>query len=232
MDKVGVSLEQDPIIPGQKYFLMSYLSPDKISNINYRFFKLKGVYETEEEANKMALYFQGLSDGRYFDILKGDVGKWIALPETEEDKNLIKDQKYYNEQLNELMTHNKNNIETNEKIHKEKIEHDKRESERLQQKQKEKKEKKQMRKLQKKLNKKNISSALLTQPTTQKEQKEDSEDEESDKEEETKNETKQIDNSISQLEMEKKMEEEIKMSLLKQNQEYTELESEILALMK
>ncbi|ARF10839.1 hypothetical protein Hokovirus_3_112 [Hokovirus HKV1] len=93
-----MSITNDPEIFNQKFVCLSIVLPrpgdeDKISAI-----KIRGVYETEEEAKKRALELQKIDP--YFHIFIGDVGRWLPLdPAPDRAKNQV----YYEKELNDLI---------------------------------------------------------------------------------------------------------------------------------
>lgn len=91
-------LTEDPIIPRQRYCLISFLSPEGVKNCTLRGIKIRGVYETKEEANDEAKKLQAL-DGN-FHVFVGDVGKWLPW---DPDPNQSGDQVYQEKQLNDIM---------------------------------------------------------------------------------------------------------------------------------
>lgn len=101
--KKYVQLTRDPQGPiSQRYFCISYLAPERISNLNTRLINVHStprgnVFETLEEAKKAAEYLHTLYPN--FDVLIGECGEWIKL---DFNMNEIQDQKFDNEKQNEL----------------------------------------------------------------------------------------------------------------------------------
>lgn len=93
-------LTEDPEIPGQKYVLMSFLSPEKIkdSKQKIRGLKIRGVFSTREEAEKQSRYIREKLDPN-FDIYVGDVGKWLPW----DDGDKTEEEDYSEKELNDLM---------------------------------------------------------------------------------------------------------------------------------
>ena len=50
-------LTEDEVINNKLYVCMSFLSPEGIKNCSVRGLKIRGVYKTQEEANKRGLPF-------------------------------------------------------------------------------------------------------------------------------------------------------------------------------
>ncbi len=76
------NLSEDKLIEPKKrmeqpqvYFLVSFLSPEGIMNCNVRAFKVRGVFPTEEEAQKYAAELE--KEDIYFKIYCGEIGKWL-----------------------------------------------------------------------------------------------------------------------------------------------------------
>lgn len=91
-------LDEDDIIPGQQYVLMSFISPERIMNCDIRGVKIRGVYASREKAEK-ALEVLKKKD-KYFDIWMGEVGKWLPWnPNTSQ----VEEVKYRNKKLDKIM---------------------------------------------------------------------------------------------------------------------------------
>jgi len=93
-------LTEDKPVPNQKFVCLSFLSPEGISNCKVRGLKVRGVYDTYEDATERA---KSLRDSdKYFHVFVGEVGKWLPWdPEPESDK--VKDSEYAEGELNKLM---------------------------------------------------------------------------------------------------------------------------------
>jgi hypothetical protein len=93
-------LIEDPEIPGQKYVLLSFLSPERIkdSKQKVRGLKIRGVYCTKEEAEEQCKYIRDRIDSN-FDIYVGEVGKWLPWDDTDKTD----DENYAEKELNDLM---------------------------------------------------------------------------------------------------------------------------------
>ncbi len=72
---VGISLKPDPVIPGQKYFCVSFVSPEGIKNCSQRNFKIRGSFATIEEAKERCLELRDID--KYTNTLVGVVGEWM-----------------------------------------------------------------------------------------------------------------------------------------------------------
>ena len=93
-------LTEDKPIPNQKFVCLSFLSPESISNCKIRGLKVRGVYDTYEEASDRA---KSLRDSdKYFHVFVGEVGKWLPWDPEPDSKN-VKDSEYAETELNKLM---------------------------------------------------------------------------------------------------------------------------------
>jgi hypothetical protein len=92
------NLTEDKVIDGQKFVLMSYVSPEGLMNCNIRGVKIRGVFNTEDEARKKSEELRKVD--KYFDIFIGEVGKWLPW---DPDPMSIQEAKYGNKKLNTIM---------------------------------------------------------------------------------------------------------------------------------
>ena len=99
-------LPVDPVIPGQLWYSVSFLSPEGIKNCNHRALKIRGVYATEEEAKTHVAELH--KKDPLFHIFIGRVGQW---QEWDPDPNTIEDHVYHEPKLNALMEQYKKNLE-------------------------------------------------------------------------------------------------------------------------
>lgn len=111
----GDHLDEDPPIPGQKYFCVTFLSPEGIRNCKSRMFKIRGVYATKKEADERA---KKLGEEGIFDVFVGEMGKWLEFDPNTKD---IKEQHHANPELNEIMKERKAQDEKTKKIHKQRV---------------------------------------------------------------------------------------------------------------
>lgn len=95
-----MSLEQDlTTVPGQLYALISLVGPE-LPQKNEKFgLKIRGVFNTREEAANHAKRLQ--KEDATFDIYVVDMYKWLLIPP---DRDKIEDVHYQNEKLEEIMT--------------------------------------------------------------------------------------------------------------------------------
>ena len=68
-------LDEDDVLPEQKYCLLSFMSPEGIMNCNVRAVKFRGAFATLEAAEKYAAKLE--SQDAYFKIFVGETGKWL-----------------------------------------------------------------------------------------------------------------------------------------------------------
>jgi chromosome segregation ATPase len=108
-DKVDY-LDEDPVITTQKYCVISVLTPKNFVDIDNKStmytFKVRGSYETVEEAQKRIQYLNSIDAN--VNIYLAEVGKWCPF---EDDPEKAKDAVYKDEELNRLMKGYKENQE-------------------------------------------------------------------------------------------------------------------------
>jgi hypothetical protein len=82
----GDNLDEDTVLPKQKFCLFSFMSPEGIMNCNVRAFKFRGAYETEKEAKEAVKELK--KKDKYFNVFVGEQGKWLEFdpPEDHVDK--------------------------------------------------------------------------------------------------------------------------------------------------
>ena len=95
-------LTEDKPLPKQKFVVLSILSPKfiKTSNEfdNIRGIKIRGSYETYDEAQKRAEYLQKIDPS--FNVFIGEVGKWLPFDDSPDN---AEDTTYGDKKLNNLM---------------------------------------------------------------------------------------------------------------------------------
>lgn len=99
-------LGEDTPIPNQLWCCISFLSPETLKNCSLRAVKIRGVFNSKEEADKRAEYLQKIDPD--FNIFVGEVGKWLGW---DPDPNSAEDQVYREKKLQEIMTNYKKNRE-------------------------------------------------------------------------------------------------------------------------
>ena len=100
-----MSLEQDlTTVPGQLYALISLVGPELPQKADKFGIKIRGVFNTREEAANHAKRLQ--REDATFDIYVVDMYKWLLIPP---DRDKIDDVHYQNEKLEEIMTKYKEN---------------------------------------------------------------------------------------------------------------------------
>lgn len=107
-------LTEDPALPGQLFVCVSFLSPEGIRNCNIRGLKVRGVFATKEEADDHAKKLQEIDPD--FHVFVGEVGKWLAWDPDPNDPNYVKDQDYYEKELQELMKGYKEQLQNSKKM--------------------------------------------------------------------------------------------------------------------
>ena len=102
-------LDEDAPISDQKWCCVSFLSPEGVMNCATRGIKIRGVYDTREEAEQRAKNLHSIDSD--FHVFVGEVGKWLPWDPDLEDKSKVKDSVYYDERLQVLMKNYKDNRE-------------------------------------------------------------------------------------------------------------------------
>lgn len=93
------SLEQDFLtVPGQVFALISLVGPDLPQKNEKLGLKLRGCFQTKEEAASHAKRLQ--KEDSLVDIYVVDMYKWLLIPP---DRDHIEDTHYQNEKLEEIM---------------------------------------------------------------------------------------------------------------------------------
>ena len=114
-------LDEDPIISGQMYYCVSFLSPEGIKNCSTRGLKIRGVYATKKLADQRAKEIQEFDSD--FHTFVGEIGKWCPW---DPDPNSIEDHVYKEKELNDLMHAYRENLKKTRlmeaKIKKDKLE--------------------------------------------------------------------------------------------------------------
>lgn len=85
-------------IPGQNYALISVVSPSSNQKNDTCGVKIRGVFDTVEEANMHAKSLAGTDP--LFDVYLVELYKWLPIPP---DNDLIENRDYQDEVLNEIV---------------------------------------------------------------------------------------------------------------------------------
>jgi hypothetical protein len=94
------SLEQDFLtVPGQIFALISIVGPDMPQKNEKLGLKIRGCFQTKEEAASHAKRLQ--KEDSLVDIYVVDMYKWLLIPP---DRDQIEDTHYQNEKLEEIMS--------------------------------------------------------------------------------------------------------------------------------
>ena len=107
-------LDEDPVIPNQKFFILSYLLPDENNEIDVPLFKVRGSYKTVEECEAKIERLK-MKEG-YFNLYICEVGKWSGLytnAQLEETDNV--DIVHRDQRLNAMMKSHKENRDNADK---------------------------------------------------------------------------------------------------------------------
>lgn len=100
-----MSLEQDyTTVPGQLFACLSVVGPEAPQKNDKFGIKIRGAFNTREEAAKHAKRLQ--AEDATFDIYVVDMYKWLLIPP---DPSKIEDAHYTNEKLEEIMSGYKQN---------------------------------------------------------------------------------------------------------------------------
>lgn len=105
-------LDEDEIIPGQRYVCLSFVSPEGIKNCSLRALKIRGVFNDIEKANQHAEKLR--IDDPLFDVFVGEVGKWLPWDPNGEQ---VDDEKYQEKELNSLVKAYKEHMNETKKVY-------------------------------------------------------------------------------------------------------------------
>lgn len=129
------TLDEDKPIPGQLFYIASFVSPEGVMNCKVRGLKIRGVYGTMSEAQHKIEELK--QKDKYFDMYIGEVGKWNPW---NADASQVESVKYRNKKLdkimaetqktrqskdtltlNELVGRTKKNVDDSKKAHKKRV---------------------------------------------------------------------------------------------------------------
>ena len=92
-------LDEDTTLPsGQNYALISVVAPQSTQQANTCAVKIKGVFETKEDAQNYVKKLMQIDNS--FDIFLVEMGKWLAIPPNIKS---IEDQEYQEKELNDII---------------------------------------------------------------------------------------------------------------------------------
>jgi hypothetical protein len=114
--EIDYLLEDLPLM-NQKYVCLSFISPESVKSdkkFDVRAVKVRGVYDTYEEAEKRVLQIRRFDSD--FNIYIGEVGKWLANCDKPE---MAKDENYANNELQKLMKNYKEEQNKAKEFHEE-----------------------------------------------------------------------------------------------------------------
>lgn len=106
-------LDEDPIIKTQRYFVISFISPEGIRNTTMRGIKVRYVTDDIDDAKLKADEFRKM-DGNKFDVFVGEIGKWLPW---NPDRDGVKSQVYAESELNDLMKGYEDNASKAKQVH-------------------------------------------------------------------------------------------------------------------
>lgn len=105
-------LKEDEPIPGQRFVLLSIVTPELIKNCSVRGIKIRGVYGTEQEARLKAADLQ--KKDQLHNIYVAPVGKWLPW---DDDPSKAQDEEYAEGELNRIMKGLKENQAKSKMLH-------------------------------------------------------------------------------------------------------------------
>lgn len=107
-------LSKDTFLPeGQNFLCISFLT-DKEKKSTLTGLKIRGVFETYEEACEHAKKIQDFDP--YFNVFVGEMGSWLPF-DPDPDSKAVKDSEYANSELNKMMKSYKDNQEKAKLFH-------------------------------------------------------------------------------------------------------------------
>jgi hypothetical protein len=105
-------LKEDEPISGQRFVLLSIVTPELIKNCSVRGIKIRGVYATEQEARAKASELQ--KKDSLHNIYVAPVGKWLPWAD---DPSQAQDEEYAEGELNRIMKGLKENQAKSKLLH-------------------------------------------------------------------------------------------------------------------
>lgn len=94
-------LKEDDVINTQRYYCISFLTPEQLEeseNLKVRGFKIRGMYETEDQAKEQCKRLRDID--QYNNIFIADIGHWVSWSNDTEN---AADVDYANKDLNNLI---------------------------------------------------------------------------------------------------------------------------------
>lgn len=104
-------LERVPAPPGQSNFLISFVSPYMRQKADVFSMRFLGTYPSEKEAREAAQKHRDKNP--LFDVYVGETGVWMPVAP---DPKKIQDKNYAEEELNRLMSGNKDEIDKSKDV--------------------------------------------------------------------------------------------------------------------
>ncbi len=105
-------LTEDEPIQGQRFALLSIITPELVKNCTVRGIKIRGVYGTEQEARVKAAELQ--KKDYLHNIYVAPVGKWLPW---DDDPKKAQDEEYAEGELNRIMKGLKENQAKSKMLH-------------------------------------------------------------------------------------------------------------------
>ncbi len=105
-------LKEDEPISGQRFVLLSIVTPELIKNCTVRGIKIRGVYATEQEARIRASELQ--KKDQLHNIYVAPVGKWLPW---DDDPSKAQEEEYAEGELNRIMKGLKENQVKSKMLH-------------------------------------------------------------------------------------------------------------------
>lgn len=99
-------LDEDPVIPNQQFYILSYLLPEQ-NEKGTPMIKVRGVFRDQESCQKRVKILQDMDV--YFDIIVAELGKWSPLLTKDELLSSDIDVEYREAHLQNIMKSYKEN---------------------------------------------------------------------------------------------------------------------------
>lgn len=111
-------LDEDKIIPEQRFAIISFATPELIHNLKKKLFKIRGYTDTYEKADKLSKHFENLDEGKFL-IGIVEIGKWTPINlntlkkmKTLDNKSQMEIMKHELNELNEIIGRYKKNLDS------------------------------------------------------------------------------------------------------------------------
>ena len=115
MSKVDLLTEDTVLLPtNQKFVCLSFLTPTKEDKATLSGIKIRGVFDSYENACNHAKKIQSYDE--YHSVFVGEMGKWLPF-DPDPDSEYVKDSEYANVKLNSIMKNYQENQEKSKLFH-------------------------------------------------------------------------------------------------------------------